>query len=353
MIGKKQSEQNMTDQPDKLNPQQIAELCEQYFSQAVQKVTAPGGKSRESLRVHFPDRQIIVTQRRYPGRMRMEIEVLKRLFAEGAPVPKYLGGTEQLFFQEDVGSGRLTVEINRQNPVRQLELATAAFASQAEILDAGKATGLAELVPALGEAQGWVRGFVETSFAVADKYGAARPGIDVAAMVQKLHVSADTFVKWDARPGNGAIQPDGRVFWYDWEHCGRRQGMEDFAWLAGDEFWPLGAEIVLPVLDTVLPLQNRAKQIDYLSHFITFHMVQRLNMIHIRHQEDGWTDPAQAMRYDHIGTDAALTKRLCRKAMGWADRSPLTRPMVAFFDECHDAVDGLVQPPKTDDQPAA
>lgn len=331
----------MAEKFEKLKPEEIAILCEKIFALPVEKVTAPGGKSRESLRVHFPGKNIIVTQRRYPGRMRLEIEVLKRLSDLGAPVPKYLGGVDQIFFQEDIGSQRLTTELNNGNPARRLELAHRSFESLIEIHAAGAQSGLAEIVPALGAEEKWVRGFIGSALVTADNFKVDRPVLDLEGLVGKLHVPATKFVKWDARPGNGSIHPDGRVFWFDWEHCGRRQGMEDFAWLAGDEFWPLTAKQVLTTLESLMQAENRAAELTYLGHFITFHMMQRLNMIYIRFQKEGWVDPVRAMRYDHIGTDGQLAKNLCLRAKDWADLNPLTRPMAAFFQNCHDAVDGL------------
>jgi len=78
----------MAEKPLKLTPDNIARLAEQLFSDSVVKLSAPGGKSRESLRVHFETRTVVATQRSKSGRMRMEVEVLKRLTAEGAPVPR-------------------------------------------------------------------------------------------------------------------------------------------------------------------------------------------------------------------------------------------------------------------------
>lgn len=332
------AEQNETEQDDTLTPEDVARLAGQMFSAEVDKVTAPGGRSRESLRVHFANRTMVATQRSYPGRMRMEVEVLRRLSGRGAPVPRFLGGTEKVFFQADVGSRRLSGEMASAKADQQLKVARRAVESLLEIHQAGHDAGLAEIVPGLGEREDWVRGFVGTVNPSSGKYGIAIPDLDHDALVARLHVPATTFIKWDARPGNAAVGKNDRVFWFDWEHCGKRQGMEDFAWMAGDEFFPPGAEAVLSPLTDLLPADGRDENLDYLIHFITFHIVQRLTIIHRRFRKHGWVNAKKAMRYDKIGTDPDLAIRLCDHGADWAARAALTRPMVGWFNACSEAI---------------
>jgi hypothetical protein len=335
----------MVDRIEKLAPEEVAKLAERVFGQPVERVTAPGGSSRDSLRVHMADRTVIATQRKYPGRARMEITVLKALSAEGAPVPRYLGGEGHVFFQEDSGSRRLSAELLRQSGAAQDRVAARAFEGLVRVQEAGRRAGLAARVPALGTGRDWIDGFVATPIAASPDFGIAAPQIDRSALADALTVEADTFLKWDARPGNGAIGADGTVLWFDWEHCGRRQGMEDFAWLAGDEFWPIGPERVIAVLSPLLPAARRAADLRWLGLYVTFHIVQRIVLIRKRYDKAGWVDPAKAMRYDKIGTDSALALRLCRHGAGWADRDPATRPMVRWFEDCSRAIEAL--PEKT------
>ena len=336
-----QGKGDLTEAPKRLNPREIAKICERHFALPVEKVTAPGGKSRESMRVHFPEKSIVVTQRKFLGRMRMEIEVLKRLSEQGAPVPKYLGGTDQLFFQEDVGSHRLTSEMVNQSHDVRLKTARAAFESLLEIRTAAKTADLATIVPALGEKPEWVRAMIGSALTTADRYGTDRAAIDIDAMTERLTVPATRFIKWDSRPGNGSVGLDGKVYWFDWEHCGRRQGMEDFAWLVGDEFWPLGPDDVVPILLDLLPSGEASEELAYLVDFITFHIVQRLQLLHIRFVAAGWVNIKQAMKYDKIGVDQQLAKDLCARGAAWAEMSDLARPMATWFRDCAQAVDHL------------
>ena len=327
----------MADDRQKLTPENVARLCERMFGLKVERISAPGGKSRESMRVHFPTHNIIATQRRYPGRMRLEVEVLKRLTGAGAPVPAFLGGNEQIFFQADVGAGRLSARLASDESARRAQAARAAFESLLRIHRAGAETGLDEIVPALGESPDWVRGLIGTVHTTSEKLSLEPPALDMPALEARLHVPATRFIKWDARPGNASIDGDGQVWWFDWEHCGRRQGMEDFAWLAGDEFWPLDAETVVALLSPLLAPERAEEDLDYLGHFITFHIVQRLTIIHRRYLKAGWVDARKAMKFDKIGTDPALARRLCRHGAGWAGRAALTRPMVPWFEACAEA----------------
>lgn len=335
------AEKKSSGKAEKLTPANVAKLSEKIFSLPVEKITAPGGKSRESLRVHFATHNIIATQRKYPGRMRLEVEVLKRLTSAGAPVPAFLGGNEQIFFQADVGADRLSSHLASDDPGRRERAARAAMASLLQIQAAGNETGLSDIVPALGEKPEWVRGLIGTVFGSSEKLSIQPPALDVDALAARLQAPARQFIKWDARPGNASIDRDGTAWWFDWEHCGRRQGMEDFAWLAGDEFWPLDAEAVVGLLSELLPAERAERDIDYLGHFITFHIVQRLTIIHRRFRKAGWVDAEKAMKYDKIGTDPGLARRLCRHGAGWADRTPLTRPMIPWFDACANAMSRL------------
>ncbi|MFT5158730.1 MAG: hypothetical protein ACI9ZD_000325 [Paracoccaceae bacterium] len=334
----------MAEKIEKLKPSSVAEIAAQIFAMPVVKVTAPGGKTRESLRVHFANRTIVATQRSYPGRMRMEVEVLKRLTEQDAPVPKFLGGSEKIFFQEDVGSRRLSGEMMSADNAGKNDIAARAFESLLRIREAGQKSGLADVAPALGTDEKWVKGFLGTSVRTAKKFEVAPPQVDFQALTDRLHVPATTFLKWDARPGNASIGAGGQVYWFDWEHCGKRQGMEDFAWLAGDEFWPVGTDDAVAILQDQLPKDRAKDDLDYLGLYITFHIIQRLTIIHRRFTKAGWVDAEKAMKYDKIGVDPALGKRLCRHGSGWADRSPLTRPMIAWFEDCSKAFDAMSQP---------
>jgi len=336
----------MVEARDKLTREQIGEICQAHFAEPVVRVTAPGGPTRDSLRVHFADHSIIATQRAYPGRMRLEVTVLACLNRAGAPVPRLLGTTERLFFQEDIGPVRLSTQLADANTPERADLAARAFASIVALQEAGAQTGLDRITPHLGKAEVWVAGLVSTPAATSEKYNVAPALLDTQRLVARLHVPARRFVKWDARPGNAALDRTGQVCWFDWEHCGRRQGMEDFAWLAGDEFFPLDAEAVLPILNDVLPTAGRARNIDYLIHFIVFHIAQRLTIIHREYAKDGWDDPRKAMAQDYIGADPDLAVSLCRHGAGWAGQAALTSPLVPWFLSLATAIRALPGPSK-------
>lgn len=340
----------MSDPREKLTPENVARICARVFDQPVERVTAPGGRSRESLRVHFPARTIIATQRAWPGRMRLEMEVLRRLSRQGAPVPAFLGGTEQMFFQADLGPRRLSGELAIAAARGDSTLMLRALESLVAIGEAAQRADLAAIVPPLGDRPEWVAGLVRTVVRTSEMLGIDAPTLDFSALDAALSVPARRFVKWDARPGNASVAADGRVAWFDWEHCGRRQGIEDFAWLAGDEFWPWPPEMVLPALERILPPGSGA-DLSYLGLFISFHLVQRLTLILGRQARHGWEDRSHALRYDRIGTDPELARRLCRRGAGWAVHHGLTRPMVAWFQDAAGALERLPEPDRPADQP--
>jgi len=338
-----QKDRSLVEKRAKLTPQNVAKICESIFHQPVEKVTAPGGSSRESLRVHFATHSIIATQRAYSGRMRLEVEVLRRLSDEGAPVPKFLGGTEQVFFQQDVGSRRLSSQLAQADAPTCQNIAARAFESLIQIHEAGERAGLHQIVPAIGAQKPWVAGFVNSALAASDRYDIAPPAIDFDAIVNALHVPCKRFLKWDARPGNASIGPDDRVYWFDWEHCGARQGTEDFAWLAGDEFFPLGAAEVVAILSDLMGPKLATPELEYLGTFTSFHIIQRLTIIHRRFEKVGWVDVNNALKLDKIGADRALAIRLCDHGAGWAGMAASTRPLQRWFSDCAEALGAMAR----------
>jgi len=252
-----------------------------------------------------------------------------------------LVGGAGIFFQEDMGARRLSGEMLHTSGDAQIDVASRAVASLVEIRAAGKRARLADIVPALGDKKEWVAGFVASPTTVAQDFGFLSPELAMDKVVDRLNVVADTFIKWDARPGNASIGKDTKVYWFDWEHCGKRHGVEDLAWLAGDEFWPVGAKDMAALFHRHLPVETRDEEIAYLGVYLTFHTVQRLRLILRRHAKKGWIDPLKAMKYDRIGVDRDLALRLCGHGRDWAERDALTRPMKAWFDACADKVETL------------
>jgi hypothetical protein len=322
---------------EKPTPEQIAALAAAHFGEPVVKITAPGGKSRESVRVHFDDISVIATYRKRPARRALEAGVLDALSKAGAPVPRYLGAAGDIFFQQDLGSVRLTSSLASHSGGDLVELAAASIDSLFSIHEAADTCGLTAKVPALGAEASWCR-----NLAASPRYHSTKAEIDPVeldedAIADVLTVAHDTFIKWDARPGNGGVADDGKVVWFDWEHCGRRNGLEDIAWLSADEFWPIQPEGTIRLVREVSRKPFTDQDDAFLSVFAALHATQRLGLILRQVRKHGWGDAERAMRYDKIGSSEGLLDRTVNHGAQWADRHSLTRPLVDWFERYREA----------------
>ena len=103
----------------------IISLAEEIFGATVTRITAPGGRSRASMRVQVGDRSVISTWRPRASRRQMEVLLLQEMHAAGAAVPQYLGGRGALLFQSDAGPLRLSAELARIEDDARLQLIAA------------------------------------------------------------------------------------------------------------------------------------------------------------------------------------------------------------------------------------
>ena len=129
------------------------------------------------------------------------------------------------------------------------------------------------------------------------------------------------------------------MIWFDWEHAGRRGGPEDFGFLAGDEFWPLGADVTLELFARSAP-GITPTMMRFFTCFTTLQMAQRLEMILGRVRRKGWSDPETALRYDRIGASPDMLERLGAHGADWASRDARVRPLVDWFPRVVRAIAG-------------
>lgn len=315
----------------RLRPEEIARIARRHFGDEVLRITAPGGAGRDSLRVHLPDRTVIATCRATLARRDRERLVLEALAAEGAPVPKCLGVAEGVLFQEDLGRRRLSVEMLRDGGPRAERHAVAAIASLEAIRAAAEKAGLAAQLRPIGTGPDWRAEFVAAPVRLAATLGLRPPELDAERLLRRVGTGRRVIVKWDARPGNAVVRADGRVGWFDWELVGLRHGVEDIAWLAGDEFWPLGREATLAAAERAGALRDdRSRRL--LCLFTALHGARRLALIARHRLAEGWIAAETALRYDRVGRAPDLARGLARRLVDWAEADSLTRPLVPFYE---------------------
>ncbi|WP_372886731.1 hypothetical protein [Shimia sp.] len=340
-----------------ITPERISELAELHFAEPVVRITAPGGKKRDSVRVHFRDRSVIASYRYRPSRLQREILVLEKLHGAGAPVPEYLGRQGALLFQSDVGSGRLSSQMHGRDHAGQVALARAAFDSLWTIKRAAKETGLTEQVPEVGVTSVFVARFATCAQRIGRGLDLALPAVDWGGISRAVVPVPRHFVKWDARSGNAALRGDGTLSWFDWEHAGRRMGVEDFGFLIADEFWPLSPEDSLEAFAATCPGRAEAL-LPHLIRFSALQAIERIRLIQNEVFKRGWTDFRRAQRYDRMGAAPELLRSVARHGDALARLDPLTAPLSGW---CSQAAEALIawqperpeRPEKADQAPAS
>ncbi|MGR3617843.1 MAG: hypothetical protein ACU0BB_17640 [Paracoccaceae bacterium] len=313
----------------------IVKSAEAYFDEEVVKVTAPGGEGRDSYRLHFEERDMIATRRPNYRRTHLEAYVLESLGEHCSDLPRVLGVDDDILYQSDVGRRRLNVEIARCKPARQQELAVEAVTTIFRLHSAARKTDLHTMLPHLGSNRSWVRNLVSGVDALQPYSTGISNKFDRSGVGQFIAQPGRQFIKWDCRSGNAAIGADERLRWFDFEFAGLRHGAEDFAWLIGDEAWPLGPEqmeaIVVDAFDPECQHQIE-DYMQYLSVYLSLHCVQRFKLIVKEAHKRGWLSKEKVRKYDDAGVHPEFAMHICNVGAYFADRSDLTRPLVENFE---------------------
>lgn len=319
------------------NTQELIKATEGHFGQSVLRITAPGGKRRDSVRIHFEDRSVIATQRDDPEARLREIDLLSKLSKETDRIPEFLGATDTVLFQEDVGGMRLSVALNQADTSEQKQIAKAAMEALSLIKQAAAQREILRDCRTVGFNHEWLKSFVSTPQSLSNRLSVDSPAIDIEPLVQALVGLPLNFVKWDARPGNASIQPDGTVRWFDWEHYGRRTGGEDYSVLMADEYWPLSAKESVNVMQNTVDV-SMISSMEILRLFCLFHIIRRIMLIHIEYERFGWGDLDDLQKYDRIGRSKSLVIRQCEHGREWAAQSDKTIALINWFDQIEAAL---------------
>ncbi len=305
----------------------------------------PGGKGRKSaVVVADGDELFVITRRRHQGRAELEAEVLRELKARGAPVPEVIGRDGKWIIQEHLGGVRLSEAIDAALPAARQVLLRAAVESLIALHQAGRRAGLAKRVVVIGGNPSWLETLADMPLRIGEHLRLPIPSLPRAAVMSRLTVEKPAFIKWDARPGNAAVQADGTVAWFDWEHCGCRAPLDDLAWLLGDEWSPddpLGEAGLLETCLAGFTDDEPAAARDYLTTFGTLHMCVRLSLILSRKDDGDWWDRDYCLAGDKIGVTLQEALKLARHAARWAAASTLLSPLSPWFEDVADRVQEL------------
>jgi hypothetical protein len=238
-------------------------------------------------------------------------------------------------FQSDVGARRLNQDIVKHDRPGQLDLAAEAVGGIFRFQSAARKTNLAEMMPHLGANDEWVENFVFAVDALQPWSTGIWSKFDRNAACAIMDQPMNQFVKWDCRSGNAAIGDDNVLRWFDFEYAGMRHGAEDFAWLIGDEAWPLEPDVMVDIMiDAWDPDcgHDIAAYLEYMSVYLTFHCVQRFKLIVKEAKKRGWLSKRRVRKYDDAGVHPEFAAHICKVGSYFSAQSRITAPLTRNFD---------------------
>ncbi len=314
----------------------LTRATETLLETQVVGVEYPGGKSRESYRLLLADGLSVIATRRSSLQLaRREVCTLNALNLHDAPVPRLLGTNHsQILIQEELIGQRLSEALKNADAERYGELIDSALTSLVAIHEAGSAEQLECMVDALGEEDSWIHGLLRRPEVIGEYLDTPSPALDKVALTALLRIRQPRFIKWDARPGNALVTDAGIVKWFDWEHAGKRNRLDDMAWVMGDEYLPDHPEAERSLIDKFLPLFGDGVDAtvadNYLMAYGSFHMVVRIGLI-LKYMTDGWWDIDKCIREDKVGVSLDCATRLCQRGARWSAQCELTAPLSDWF----------------------
>lgn len=324
----------------KLSRSDAHRRCEKATGKKIADVEYPGGRSRESWRVIFDKGETaIVTRRKSPMRANLEIKVLKSLSKHDVPSPKIVATTDwKLFLQEDLQGERLSKLLMYADEDKAEQLLGSALSGLSQAQKAASKEQLDLQVPIIGARKDWIRELLERPYPIGEFFNTPAPSLDMKALYRLLRIKKPRFIKWDSRPGNAVVREDGTVSWYDWEHAGSRNRLDDMVWLMADEFSPDHIEVEARLIEKYLPDFADHYTLDeaktYLMVYGVFHMLIRLGlMLTYQNKDKEWWDIDYCIKKDKIGITLECAQRTCLRAARWAKHSPLTEELSPWLEK--------------------
>lgn len=311
----------------------------EVFGRPVDRVERMVKSSVRAIRLHIGDDTVVAARRPTDERAELEASVLSGLHRHGAPLPDCLGRRGRWVLQTDLDGKRLSVGLWEPG-ADAAGLMQQGLASLRQVQDAGRASGLGTSVARLGTALLWRVRLAAMPQRIAQMTGVETPSLDTDAIGERMAPARFDLLKWDARPANAMIRPDGRIFWFDWEHCGVRDPLDDGAWFLGDEYAPPDSPGPEAAIRTLLPPDDPRSEdeaLQYLLRFGVFHISVRLALILQKREEyDGWRDWNMSLQLDKVGCTAASFRRTARNAARWAELSDDLAVLAPWFRDLED-----------------
>ena len=311
----------------------------------------PGLKNRDKsgnktlLVTSEQNQKYIMTFRYNLAYAELEAEVLKRLSKRNDALPKLINRSGNWLVQEYISGQRLSVALATKYSKKKHETICNAISSLISIQEDAQEIGLEKLVKPICTNQVWRETKITALKGIAKVSGLSTPELDREEILKVLKIKPLTFIKWDSRLGNGILKDNKSTCWFDWEHCGRRAGIDDLVWFLSDEWLNLKKDDEQIIINKFIDCFNR-REISvppeaYLRVFGTIHMCGRLfKILELWQGRSSWIDREKCLNHDLMGVTAQETKRLALKAARWANEDNLTSPLVPWLNNLSTWIDG-------------
>ena len=320
---------------------QINDLFFDLTGFTAESYSFPGLEGRDksgnkTVLMNTPDgNQYIMTFRHKIEYAELESEVLRLLSEQNAGVPKFINRSGHWLVQEHISGRRLSEVLNTKKETT-FETAFAAVMSLIKIQDIAKKIDLETMVKPICNSETWRDERIEALFSLASLSKVDLPEIQIDQIREALQVNPRTFIKWDARPGNAIVSGKDDIYWFDWEHCGLRAGIDDLIWFLTDEWLNISPEEELEIICELGNFFNddgpQFRQEKYLKVFGTIHMCGKLlKILECRELNAKWLDRDFCLEHDLMGVNHIETKLLIEKAIRWAEFDKLTRPLTSWL----------------------
>lgn len=314
----------------------LSSLCTKSLGVALSRIEYPGGKCRSSFRLILKNGQSVIASRRSEiGRAILEERILHYLTKHNGPVPKILTFNGLVLLQEDVGNQRLSNALAETNESGYKILLAKALDSLLSIHSIAKNENLRRYAPIIGSDRKWLTSFIDRPFFLGNHLDMTPPVPDLDNIRELLILVDPQFIKWDARPGNAALTLQQEVIWFDWEHCGARNRLDDLVWVMCDESTPYFPNAENQLLNKYIPLFQDGLTLkhahSYCRVFGMLHCCTRLCLILSEKKGKNWGDHKKIIEGDKVGVTLEQAQRLCLRASDWCNHEPMIRNMSPWF----------------------
>jgi len=309
--------------------------CQQLLGQKLVAIEFPGGMHRSSFRLTLENGHSVIASRRFnAGRSFYESLVMRRLEKHQAPIPKHYAYNGLVMIQEELSGVRLSDALQNCSEEQYVKMMSSALDALLEIHEIAEKEKLSEVVPIIGCEHDWLIAFIDRTALLGNYMGIPTAKIPVKQIYDCLMLLKPRFIKWDARPGNAMLGDDGKVKWFDWEHCCARNPMDDMAWLLCDDAVPNYPEAEDQLIDTYLAAFADGRKLDearvYLDVFGMHHACVRLCRILNEKDSDSWLAYENSISVQH-GSPLRTAQQLCKRASRWAGKNPMTASLAEWF----------------------